>query len=240
MADESVNWADYIILVVLALSVLIGLFRGLVSEVLSLLTWVAAFWVAWMFGPLLAAQFDHAISLPSGRYILGYSLCFVGVLVLGALLRFVIGKLIESSGLSGTDRLLGMLFGFARGVLLVSLLVFMVGFTGFTRDPWWQQSMLLPQFRQVATWLDQQVPPDVRERIHPPAALEHLPGSLPTSLSAPISSRSSANGKTPTLPTLSGLQDLSRLSGFSKSQSGPAKPVAPAAASSSTEPPRVF
>ena len=88
-------------------------------------------------------------------------MCFVAVLILGALLRFVISKLVEGTGLSGTDRLLGMLFGFARGVLLVTLLVFLVGFTAFTRDPWWQQSVLLPQFQRVAVWLEQRVPASV-------------------------------------------------------------------------------
>lgn len=180
------NWTDYIVIGVLALSVLIGLWRGLISEVLALAIWVAAFWVAWMFGPVVAAHFEHLIELPSARIIVGYGLCFVAVLILGALLRFVIGKLIESTGLSGTDRLLGMLFGFARGVLLVTLLVFLLGFTAFTRDPWWQQSVLLPQFQRVAAWLEQRVPASVRDHLHPAAVLEHLP-SLPTALQAPIS-----------------------------------------------------
>jgi membrane protein required for colicin V production len=180
------NWTDYIILGVLALSVLVGLWRGLVSEVLALVIWIAAFWVAWSFGPAVARHFEHVIELPSARIIVGYGLCFVAVLVLGALLRFVISRLVESTGLSGTDRLLGMLFGLVRGVLLVTLLVFLIGFTAFTRDPWWQQSVLLPQFQHVAAWLGQQVPPSVRDYIHPPAVLDRLsalPATLPTSIS---------------------------------------------------------
>ncbi|MGN6282393.1 CvpA family protein, partial [Frateuria sp.] len=61
------NWIDFTILAVLALSVLVGLWRGLVSEVLSLVAWVAAFWVAWTFGPVVAAHFEHSISLPAAR-----------------------------------------------------------------------------------------------------------------------------------------------------------------------------
>lgn len=189
------NWTDYIIIGVLALSVLIGLWRGLVSEVLALAIWIAAFWVAWTFGPVVAAHFDHIIELPSARIIVGYGICFVTVLILGALLRFVIHKLIETTGLSGTDRLLGMLFGFARGVLLVSLLVFLVGFTAFTRDPWWQQSVLLPQFQRVAAWLEQRVPPSVAEHLHPSAVLDHLP-SLPAALANPISGSTPASAAT--------------------------------------------
>jgi membrane protein required for colicin V production len=188
------NWTDYIIIGILGLSVLIGLWRGLISEVLALAIWIAAFWVAWTFGPLVASHLEHLIAMPSARVIVAYALCFVAVLLLGALLRFVISRLIEGTGLSGTDRLLGMLFGFARGVLLVSLLVFLVGFTAFTRDPWWQQSALLPQFQRVAAWLEQNVPASVGEYLHPSAVLDRLP-SLPTSLRGRIY---------PTVPTAAG------------------------------------
>jgi len=180
------NWTDYLIITILALSVLIGLWRGLISEVLALAIWIAAFWVAWTFGPAVAAHFEHRIDLPSARIILGYAICFVAVLILGALLRFAISKLVESTGLSGTDRLLGMVFGFFRGVLLVTLLVFLVGFTAFTRDPWWQQSALLPQFQHVAAWLEQHVPASVRDHLHPGSVLNHLP-RLSMPLQAPIS-----------------------------------------------------
>jgi membrane protein required for colicin V production len=77
-------------------------------------------------------------------------------------------------------------FGFLRGVLLVALLVFLVSFTAFTRDPWWRESVLLPQFQRVASWLEQRVPADVREHIHPGEVLDHLP-SLPPAAHAPIS-----------------------------------------------------
>lgn len=169
------NWTDYIIIGILGLSVMVGLWRGLVSEVLALVIWVAAFWVAWWFGPALATRFEQVIELPSARIIVAYALCFVVVLLVGALLRFVVSKLIASTGLSGTDRLLGMLFGCARGVLLVTLLVFLLGFTAFTRDPWWQQSVLLPHFQQAAAWMGQRVPADVGKYLNPQRVLEHLP-----------------------------------------------------------------
>lgn len=184
------NWTDYIILAVLGLSVLIGLWRGLISEVLALAVWVAAFWVAWTFGPAVSAHFEHTIELPSARLIVGYGLCFIAVLILGALLRLAIGQLVESTGLSGTDRLLGMIFGFARGVLLVTLMVFLVSFTAFTRDPWWRESALLPQFQGMAAWLGERVPQNVRRYLSPAASmldrLPAVPGASPaTARSAP-------------------------------------------------------
>ena len=175
------NWTDGLILGVLALSILIGLFRGLVSEVLSLVIWIAAFWVAWTFGPVVSAQLEHTIALPSLRYFVGYGVCFVAVLIVGALVRFALRRLIWSTGLSGIDRLLGMLFGFVRGVLIVTLLVFLVGLTGLTREPWWQQSMLLPQFQSAAAWLGQNIPAgvsaNVREHLKPSAVIEKVQSS---------------------------------------------------------------
>jgi membrane protein required for colicin V production len=169
-----VNWADYVILAILFISVLIGLARGLISEVLSLVIWVAAFWVAWTFGPSLAHYFEGSVSLPSARVAIGYGLCFITVLLVGGLIRFLISRLVASTGLGGTDRLLGMLFGLARGALIVSLVVFVLGFTPLPNDPWWRESTMLPQFRGVAEWLGQQVPENVRGYMHPPAALENL------------------------------------------------------------------
>lgn len=180
------NWTDGVILGVLALSVLVGLFRGLVAEVLSLIIWVAAFAAAWMFGPVLSAQLTHTISMPSLRYSVGYGACFVIVLIIGALVRFMVRRLIWGAGLSGIDRLLGMVFGFVRGVLIVTLLVFLVGMTPFTREVWWQQSALTPQFQSAAAWLGQNIPPGVRSYLHPSEMLDRLP-ELPSSLHGPAS-----------------------------------------------------
>lgn len=165
------NWADYVIVGVLVLSVLIGLWRGLTTEVLALAIWIAAFWVAWLLGPRVAALFDGHVGLPSARIILGYGLCFLAVLIAGALVRYVVAKLVESTGLSGTDRMLGMLFGLARGAFLVTLAVLLLGFTPFTRDPWWQHSQLLPTFEGASGWLAQKLPPAVRRYLYHPAPL---------------------------------------------------------------------
>jgi membrane protein required for colicin V production len=202
------NGTDWIILAILAVSVLVGLWRGLVAELLSLVIWIAAFWVAATFGPAVAAQLAHVISLPIARIGLGYALCFIAVLIVGALARFAMRQLISGTGLSGIDRLFGMLFGFVRGALLVTLLVFLVGLTLFTREAWWQQSVLLPQFQGLAAWLGQNIPASVRDhlhpdevldRIHPAAVLDHLP-SLSGTLAAPMSGTTSAPAAPRTIP----------------------------------------
>jgi membrane protein required for colicin V production len=133
------NVVDLIIIAVLALSVLVGLWRGLISEVLALVTWIAAFWVAFTYGPAVSAHFDRSIENPIVRMLIGYGICFIAVLILGALVRFVLHQLVDSTGLGGTDRLLGMIFGFARGVLLVTLMVFLVNLTSFAHESMLQQ-----------------------------------------------------------------------------------------------------
>ncbi|MBL8299092.1 MAG: CvpA family protein [Rhodanobacteraceae bacterium] len=158
------NWADYCILGVLALSVLIGLWRGLIAEIMALACWAAAFWVAWLFGEKLAAQFT-SVDVPSVRLLLGYGLCFISVLVAGALVSFVLRKLVAGSGLSGTDRLLGMVFGLARGLALVVIVVLLLGFTPLPRDPWWKQSRLMPGFQNGAEWLSAKLPESVNKHL---------------------------------------------------------------------------
>src|SRR5690348_3573292 len=159
------NPADIVILSVLALSVLIGLWRGFVAEVLSLACWIAAFWVAWMFGDAVAAWYGQWLHEPAARIVAGYLTCFAGVLVAGALLGWVLRKLIQGSGLSGTDRMLGMLFGFARGALLVVVIVAVLEFTPATGASWWRQSALLPEFAQGAGWLSARLPPDANRYV---------------------------------------------------------------------------
>jgi membrane protein required for colicin V production len=165
------NWVDYTIIAMLGLSVLMGLWRGFVGEVLALAVWVCAFWVAWMLGPALAERFSASISTPSVRVILAYALCFVAVLIAGAIVTFLMRKLVEGSGLSGSDRLLGMVFGLARGLALVVLVVLLLGFTPFTRDPWWHQSQLLPGFERGAQWLAARLPQEVARHLEPVQSL---------------------------------------------------------------------
>lgn len=152
------NNADYIILAVVALSAFLGLWRGFVTEVLSLACWIAAFWTAWMFGNTVAQWYGQWLHQPAARAIAGYLTCFLAVLVAGALLGWLLRKLIRASALSGTDRMLGTAFGLARGVLLVSLVVLLLAFTPARGEPWWRQSTLLPSFARTADWLSGHLP----------------------------------------------------------------------------------
>jgi membrane protein required for colicin V production len=156
------NAADIAILAVLALSMLFGLLRGFVGAVLSLVCWVAAFWAAWALGHQVASFYAAWLHDPAARIVAGYVTCFAGVLILGALVGWALRGLMNRSGLRGGDRFLGALFGIVRGLLLVTFVVLMLGFTRVPREAvWWQQSMLLPAFTDGAGWLADALPPGV-------------------------------------------------------------------------------
>src|SRR5690606_1189151 len=108
--------------------------------------------VAWMFGGSLSQYLEAYIQTPSARVIAGCAILFVATLLVGAMINFLIGELIRVTGLSGTDRFLGMAFGAARGALLVVVAVGLLSLGPVQQDPWWQESRLLPQFLLVADW----------------------------------------------------------------------------------------
>jgi membrane protein required for colicin V production len=83
---------------------------------------------------------------------------FIATLIAGGLVGFLLGKLVDSTGLSGTDRLAGLLFGVARGMLIAAVLVLLAGVTPLPGDPWWKQSKLIPPFQSLALWLRDQLP----------------------------------------------------------------------------------
>jgi len=146
------TWVDWAIIAIVVISSLISLKRGFVKEALSLLIWIVAGAVAWMFGGSLAQYLESYIQMPSARVIAGCAILFVATLLVGAMLNFLIGELIRVTGLSGTDRFLGMAFGAARGGLLVVVAVGLLSLGPVQQDPWWQESRLIPQFLLVADW----------------------------------------------------------------------------------------
>ncbi|KTC23861.1 colicin V production CvpA [Pseudomonas putida] len=146
------TWVDWAILAIIAVSSLISLKRGFVKEALSLLTWIIAGAVAWMFGGGISQYLEGYIQTPSARVIAGCAILFVATLLVGAMINFLIGELIRVTGLSGTDRFLGMAFGAARGALLVVVAVGLLSLGPVQQDTWWQESRLLPQFLLVADW----------------------------------------------------------------------------------------
>jgi membrane protein required for colicin V production len=146
------TWVDWAIIAIIIISCLISLKRGFVKEALSLVTWIIAGVVAWLFGGALSQHLTDFIEMPSARIIAACAILFVATLLVGALINFLISELVRVTGLSGTDRFLGMVFGGARGALLVVVLTGLLSLAPVQQDPWWQQSSLIPHFLMVADW----------------------------------------------------------------------------------------
>ncbi len=151
----SFTWIDWVILIVIVVSSLISLKRGFFKEVLSLVAWVAAIFIAWTFGGALSVKLVDYIQTPSVRVIVACGLLFVATLLVGALINYIIAGLVHATGLTGTDRLLGMAFGALRGSVLVILLVGLLSFVPLEQDIAWKNSVLLPHFLMLADWSKQ-------------------------------------------------------------------------------------
>jgi membrane protein required for colicin V production len=126
---------------------------------------VAAFLVAFHYSGVVAMQLENHIELPSARTSLAFAGLFLIVLLVGGLLTFLVGKLVEKTGLSGTDRLLGGIFGGLRGVGLVLALILVAGLTPIPQDPWWQQSRAIQSLMPLAEWSKQYLPDYIREHM---------------------------------------------------------------------------
>ena len=139
---------DWILLAVLGLSFLLGVWRGIVQELLSLVGWVAAFYVSQMYAPMAAAWLPMEGSSQMLRYAAGFVVVFVAVLVGTVLVSVLIKKLISAVGLGPLDRLLGSLFGLMRGVVILLAVTVFVGMTPMRDTEAWKQA-------QGTQWLQQ-------------------------------------------------------------------------------------
>jgi len=146
------HWADWVILAILAISALFSLRRGFVKEALSLVTWVSAFIVARLFSEALALVLETYIATPSIRMAVAFGSLFILMLIGGAIVANLFEMLINATGLSATDRILGMGFGIARGGLVVVVLVALAAQTPAVKDLWWEQSQLIPHFVLMEAW----------------------------------------------------------------------------------------
>lgn len=147
------NWADWSIVAIIAISCLISIKRGFVKEAISLAIWALAFFVAVAFDDRLAVLLQGSIESASLRFMISFGILFAATFAVGSMVNYLLGELVRMTGLSGTDRLLGMAFGLARGVIIIMALLILVPMVfPVYQDGWWQQSLLIPQFLLIEQW----------------------------------------------------------------------------------------
>ncbi len=156
---------DYVVLGIVAISLVLGLWRGVVSELIALAAWVLAFLAALEFGAPAGKLVFTGIADPAVRALAGCALIFISVLVLMSLVRLAVRSMVKALGLSLSDRLLGMFSGLARGVLLVMLLVAAGGMTSAPQQLWWKEATLAPPLETAVLVAKPWLPDDLAKKI---------------------------------------------------------------------------
>ena len=159
------SWLDYAILAVLAVSVVWGIWRGFVREVISLAGWVLAFLAANAVAGPLGDALPTSISSPEVRVLVAFLVVFIFTLSIATVAGMLLSRLLKAAGLGGLDRTLGGLFGLARGVVILLALAIAAGLTAAPRHPLWKESvgagMLMRTVLQLKPWL----PPRLADRL---------------------------------------------------------------------------
>ena len=159
------TWLDYAVAGVFAVSLVVGAWRGLVREVLSILGWVIAFLAANLLAGPIGLMMPQAIPNPELRIAAAYVSVFLGSLIVTALLGLLLSKIVHAAGLGGADRALGAVFGAARGLLIVLVAALLAGLTSVPRKPLWRDSASGPLLVQAAQALKPLLPQTFSERL---------------------------------------------------------------------------
>ena len=148
---SAVDWA---IIVVLGLSILLSLWRGFVREAVSLAGWIAAFVIANMFVGEMATFLQQWIANVTGRYVAAYALLFVGMLLVAGIVGKLSAQVIKVTGLTLLDRLLGTVFGLARGIIIVLVVVYVLRQLAPPQNLLWlDESQLMPHVDMLGQWV---------------------------------------------------------------------------------------
>jgi membrane protein required for colicin V production len=156
---------DYAVIAIVGLSILLSVIRGLVREVLALLAWVVAFLAANFFAGPLATLLPDEMSNVEVRLLVSFGAAFVVVLLAMSLLAMFTSKLVKNAGLGMEDRMLGGVFGLARGMLVVMVLVLLAGLTSLPRQPVWREAVLSKPLESFAGTVKPWLPGGVSQRI---------------------------------------------------------------------------
>ncbi|MFK8053105.1 MAG: CvpA family protein [Woeseiaceae bacterium] len=167
---------DWLFIVILAISMVVGVFRGFIKEAISVGALVIAVWAAFHFAPAGESLLAEWLDSPALRVWAARIAIFALVLMLGGLIGWLISRFANQVGMSGADRLLGMLFGLVRGAIMTGLVVIIGPYLSLDKDTWWSESKLLPYATRVADSISILAPraydylrEEIRDTVPPPA-----------------------------------------------------------------------
>lgn len=144
------SWIDVLIVAVCVGSAGFGYWRGFAKEALSVATWLAAIWLAWRFTWIVEPLLGDWVVAPELKIWAARALIFILIMIAGGIVAWLVRELVRATGLSGTDRVLGSLFGLGRGALIVGLAVIVLDYAELSSDPWWQEAKLKTASDRVA------------------------------------------------------------------------------------------
>jgi membrane protein required for colicin V production len=156
---------DYAVLLIIGISILISVMRGLVRETLALAGWIAAFWVAIEYSVPLAPFLPDAVPNETLRLLAAFVALFLATLLIASLVTIALAELVKKLGLGSVDRGLGVFFGLARGLLIVLVLVLVAGLTPLPRQGFWHNAMLSAPFEAFVMEVKPWLPPQMATRI---------------------------------------------------------------------------
>lgn len=146
------NWVDYTIIGIIVFSAVVSLIRGFVKEALSLVTWVCAFFVASQFYFYITEYLTYFHD-DFVKNAVAIGILFIATLLVGAVVNYIVSELVQRTGLTGTDRVLGVCFGVLRGILIVAAILFFIDtFTPLSKNSDWSESTLIPHFHYIIRW----------------------------------------------------------------------------------------
>lgn len=147
------NWFDYLLIALIAFSCVVGVLRGLLREVIALVTWIAAVWIAWHYAAVLEPRLGGALASAGVRAWAARTIIFLGIVLIGTCIGAIVGHVVRLSIFSGTDRFFGGIFGFLRGLVMIGLLVMLCHALRLNGEPWWRGSTLMPYGERAANVL---------------------------------------------------------------------------------------
>lgn len=156
---------DFIAIAVVAISAVFGLWRGFVREVFSLVSWIAAFWLARTFAGVVATWLPASLTHHGLRTIIAFIAVMLVSLLVTSLISMIIVHLVKAAGLTASDRSLGAAFGLIRGVLIAVILVLLGGMTSEPREAYWRHALLSHPLEKMALLVKPWLPDDIARRV---------------------------------------------------------------------------